>query len=92
MPSIKDSLKNSLSSIDDAAHLFGKKTDDICLVAVSKTKPVEMIEEAYEAGDIGMLRGAINVDDIYLQTVNSLQNNIERCFRRMVFWGQCYIY
>ena len=25
MPSIKDSLKNSLSSIDDAARLFGKK-------------------------------------------------------------------
>lgn len=50
------------------------------------------IQEDYKAGDIGMLRGILNADEIYSQSVSSLQNNIERCFRRMVNWGQCYIY
>jgi hypothetical protein len=48
--------------------------------------------EEYKAGDIGILRGILNIDDIYSQTVISLQNNIERCFRRKVFWGKCFIY
>ena len=56
------------------------------------TYKFKFIEEAYKAGDIGILRGTINVDDISSQTVISLQNNIERCFRRRVNWGQCYIY
>lgn len=56
------------------------------------TYKFKFIEEAYKAGDIGMLRGILSVDDIYSQTIISLQNNIERCFRRKVFWGQCYIY
>jgi len=50
------------------------------------------IPEDYKPGDIGMLRGILNVNDIYPQSVSSLQDNIERCFRRKVFWGQCYRY
>ena len=96
MPSIKDSLKNSLSSIDDAAHLFGKKTDDICLVAVSKTKPVEMIEEAYEAGqrhfgenrmlELQEKATALTYPDIQWHMIGTLQTNKIKYIAPYVHW------
>lgn len=96
MPSIKDSLKNSLSSIDDAARLFGKNTDDICLVAVSKTKPVEMIEEAYEAGqrhfgenrmlELQEKANTLAYPDIQWHMIGTLQTNKIKYIAPYVHW------
>ncbi len=44
---IKDNIKNVLDNIDKSLK---NRDDKPCLIAVSKTKPVSMLLEAYEAG------------------------------------------
>ena len=48
--SIRDNLDAVKESIDRAASMAGRNPSDIKLMAVSKTKPVELIQEAYDAG------------------------------------------
>lgn len=36
--------------VEDTAVKSGRKENDVVLIAVSKTKPIEMLKEAYEAG------------------------------------------
>jgi pyridoxal phosphate enzyme (YggS family) len=48
--SINHNLEIVRESVDRAADRAGRNPSDIALMAVSKTKPVEMIREAYEAG------------------------------------------
>jgi pyridoxal phosphate enzyme (YggS family) len=47
---IKDRLKNVLAQIEKAALACGRNPEEIRLVAVSKTKPVEKVLEAIDAG------------------------------------------
>ncbi len=46
---IKENLLNVQKNIDDTVKKC-KRAGDVTLIAVSKTKPVEMLMEAYEAG------------------------------------------
>ncbi len=46
---IKENLNKVRKNIDEAAAKAGR-TDPVTLIAVSKTKPVEMLREAYDAG------------------------------------------
>ena len=48
--SIKDNLTNVQSKIEVSCKKAQRNKDDVTLVAVSKTKPNEMIEEAYALG------------------------------------------
>ncbi len=48
--SIQDNLRRVRDRIADAAIAAGRKPDDITLVAVSKTKPVEAVMAALDAG------------------------------------------
>jgi pyridoxal phosphate enzyme (YggS family) len=50
MTSISDNLKRVRERIVRAAERAGRQAHDVTLVAVSKTKPVEVIQEAVEAG------------------------------------------
>ncbi len=50
MTSISENLKRVLERIAGAAERAGRQARDVTLVAVSKTKPVEAIAEAVEAG------------------------------------------
>ncbi len=50
MTSISENLKRVLERIARAAERAGRQARDVTLVAVSKTKPVEAIGEAVEAG------------------------------------------
>ena len=50
MSMLLDNLKDVEERIQAACDRSGRKREDVLLVAVSKTKPVEMIEEAYEYG------------------------------------------
>ncbi|WP_373216932.1 YggS family pyridoxal phosphate-dependent enzyme [Ruminococcus sp. 5_1_39BFAA] len=43
-------LRQVQSNIEEACKAAGRDTSDVTLVAVSKTKPVEMLMEAYDAG------------------------------------------
>lgn len=47
---IKENLDTVMKHISEAAQEAGRRAEDITLIAVSKTKPVSMIEEAYACG------------------------------------------
>ena len=47
---IKQNLEYVREKIKNAVKRSGRAEDEVCLIAVSKTKPVEMLMEAYEAG------------------------------------------
>ena len=47
---ITQNLKQTQNNIAEAAKKSGRTSDDILLVAVSKTKPVPMLTEIYEHG------------------------------------------
>ena len=47
---IKENLDDVRENIRKAIERSGRVAEEVCLIAVSKTKPVEMLMEAYEAG------------------------------------------
>lgn len=47
---VKENLKLVEEKIEAACKRSGRKREDVTLIAVSKTKPIEMIEEAYDTG------------------------------------------
>lgn len=47
---IRENLDAVKETIESAALEAGRKAEDVILIAVSKTKPVSMIEEAYACG------------------------------------------
>ncbi|XCP83797.1 YggS family pyridoxal phosphate-dependent enzyme [Roseburia hominis] len=48
---ITENLREVERRIDEACRRAGRNREDVTLIAVSKTKPLEMLEEAYEAGE-----------------------------------------
>ena len=50
MINLAENLKNVEETVKKAASLSGRDLKDITLVAVSKTKPAEMIKEVYDLG------------------------------------------
>ncbi len=48
---IKDNIANVHKNIEAAAKRANRDLKDITLIDVSKTKPVEMLQEAYDAGE-----------------------------------------
>lgn len=47
---IRESLLQTRQNIDNACQRAGRISDEVRLIAVSKTKPVSMLQEAYDAG------------------------------------------
>ncbi len=47
---IQENLETVKERIQNACRRAGRNPDEVTLIAVSKTKPVEMLQEAYEAG------------------------------------------
>ena len=50
MIAIKDNIAAVELQISSACQLANRNTDEVTLLAVSKTKPIEMLEQAYNAG------------------------------------------
>ena len=48
--SIKENIEQVQIKIDEACKRSGRDPKDVTLICVSKTKPVEMLMEAYDAG------------------------------------------
>lgn len=48
---VKENLQNVEENIQKACKKAGRDRSEVTLIAVSKTKPVSMIEEAYECGE-----------------------------------------
>ena len=47
---IKENLEEVREKIRQACQRSGRREEDVTLISVSKTKPVDMLKEAYEAG------------------------------------------
>ncbi len=47
---IKDNLDKVINTIEECCKSSGRNTDDVTLIAVTKTKPFEMLMEAYDYG------------------------------------------
>lgn len=47
---IKENIERVEKEIDDACKRAGRDRNEVTLISVSKTKPLSMLEEAYEAG------------------------------------------
>ena len=47
---IRENLEEVRERIRLACERSGRRVEDVTLISVSKTKPVEMLQEAYEAG------------------------------------------
>lgn len=47
---IKENLNEVRANIEKACLKAGRDPKEVCLIAVSKTKPVEMLQEAYDYG------------------------------------------
>jgi len=47
---INENLQNVYKQINVACNKTGRKRDEVTLIAVSKTKPIELLEKAYDAG------------------------------------------
>ena len=52
MQAISENLSQVLSAISDATRQAGRLPDSVRLIAVSKTHPVEVIQEAVDAGQL----------------------------------------
>jgi pyridoxal phosphate enzyme (YggS family) len=82
--SVLENIKKVQSSIEQAALKAGRNSSDIKLMAVSKTNPVELIREAYDAGQRlfgenrvaeAQEKFALLPDDIDLHLIGHLQKN-----------------
>ena len=49
---IKENLEEVREKIRQACQRSGRREEDVTLISVSKTKPLEMLREAYEAGSM----------------------------------------
>lgn len=47
---IRENLTHTRQNMEDACRRAGRDAGDVTLIAVSKTKPLPMLQEAYEAG------------------------------------------
>ena len=47
---VKENLKDVEARVEQTGERAGRKREDVTLIAVSKTKPVEMIREIMECG------------------------------------------
>lgn len=81
---LKEQLEDVKSKISDACKRSGRKEEDVTLIAVSKTKPVEMLQEAYDLGvrvfgenKVQELTGKYDVlpKDIHWHLIGHLQTN-----------------
>lgn len=82
--SLSGNLSEVQNRITQAARRAGRSPDEITLIAVSKTKPVEMIKEIYDAGirDFGenkvqeiSAKSAVLHSDIRWHMIGHLQRN-----------------
>lgn len=81
---LKDNLIKVQENIINAARRAGRDPEEITLIAVSKTKPVPMIQEIYDAGirEFGenkvqeiVSKSAVLPDDIHWHMIGHLQRN-----------------
>ena len=66
---VQEQLEEVRQNIRNACERSGRKVEDVTLIAVSKTKPVPMLQEAYDAGARDF--GENKVQEIHGETYRS---------------------
>ena len=74
---LSENLRDVEKKIEGACIRSGRNPKEVTLIAVSKTKPVEMLQEAYDAGAREF--GENKVQEI---TACLLYTSTHRCFER----------
>ena len=74
---LKENLEKVEENIQAACDRAGRKRDEVTLIAVSKTKPVEMLQEAY---DLGVRINGENK----AQELASKYDDIEQLYRKFI--------
>ena len=81
---VKENLQEVEKKIEEACRRAGRNRSEVTLIAVSKTKPVSMLQEAYSAGirEFGenkvqemMDKYDVLPDDIHWHMIGHLQRN-----------------
>ncbi len=82
MPTVSENIKTTLEKIRKAEKESGRKPGSVKLVAVSKTKPVNMIAEAIAAGQLefgeNRVQELISKQEIFPQASWHLIGNLQR--------------
>ena len=71
---LSDNLQKVRSNIINSCEAVGRNPDEVTLIAVSKTKPVDILQEAYDAG--ARIFGENNVQEI-LDKYDQLPSDIQ---------------
>ena len=71
---LKENLEKVEENIQAACDRAGRKRDEVTLIAVSKTKPVEMLQEAYDLGELAS-KYEVLPKDIHWHMIGHMQRN-----------------
>lgn len=97
MTHIKNNLAQVNAQIAQACQLANRSIDEVCLLAVSKTKPAQMIEQAYMAGQrtfgesyiqeaIEKIEQLSHLTDIEWHFIGPIQSNKTRHIAELFSW------
>ncbi|UUO24893.1 YggS family pyridoxal phosphate-dependent enzyme [Colwellia sp. M166] len=97
MIAIKDNIAQVKLQISSACQHAHRKPDEVTLLAVSKTKPVEMLEQAYQAGQrnfgesyvqeaIDKITALQNKSDITWHFIGPIQTNKTKLIANHFSW------
>ena len=73
---LKENLANVEKNIEQACKNAGRSRDEVTLIAVSKTKPVEMLQEIYDENIRDFGENKVQCHDIRhsLTTITAIEN------------------
>ncbi|WP_206485470.1 YggS family pyridoxal phosphate-dependent enzyme [Thalassotalea sp. G2M2-11] len=97
MTHIKNNLAQVNAQIAQACQHAHRSIDDVSLLAVSKTKPVSMIEQAYQAGQrmfgesyiqeaVEKIEQLSHLSDIHWHFIGPIQSNKTRHIAQLFSW------
>ncbi|MDO6445859.1 YggS family pyridoxal phosphate-dependent enzyme [Colwellia sp. 1_MG-2023] len=97
MTHIKDNLAAINLQISHACQLANRSIDEVCLLAVSKTKSAELIQQAYESGQrafgesyiqeaIEKIQQLAHLNDISWHFIGPIQSNKTRLIAENFSW------
>ncbi|MEW6992326.1 YggS family pyridoxal phosphate-dependent enzyme [Colwelliaceae bacterium 6441] len=97
MTHIKDNLARVELQISQACQLANRSIDEVCLLAVSKTKPATLIEQAYQIGQrafgenyiqeaVEKIQQLSHLTDINWHFIGPIQSNKTRLIAENFSW------
>lgn len=97
MTHIKDNLATVELQISTACQLATRSIDEVCLLAVSKTKPIELIQQAYDHGQrqfgesyiqeaVDKIKQLSHLTDIQWHFIGPIQSNKTRHIAENFSW------